>query len=160
MSLEERPQESVWDYPRPPRVEPSTRRVRVLFAGEALVDTDRAVRVLETSHPPVYYVPLDDVRRKFLQPSRHRTFCEFKGSASYVDIAVGDRRSTDAGWFYRDPAPGFEELAGMVAFYPDRVDRCLVDEEVVQPQEGGFYGGWITAEINGPFKGGPETRGW
>jgi uncharacterized protein (DUF427 family) len=152
--------ESVWDYPRPPRVEASPRRVRVVFADQLIVDTKRAVRVLETSHPPVYYVPLDDVQSEFLVPSRHRTFCEFKGTASYVDLVVGDRRSGNAGWLYEHPSKGFEQLAGTVAFYPGRVDRCLVDEEIVRPQEGDFYGGWITDEITGPFKGGPGTRGW
>jgi uncharacterized protein (DUF427 family) len=152
--------ESVWDYPRPPRVEPSTRRVRVIYADTLIVDTHRAVRVLETSHPPVYYVPLADVQRGSLVSSQHQTFCEFKGAASYVDLVVGDHRSPRAGWLYEHPSRGFEQLAGLVAFYPGRVDRCLVDEEVVRPQEGDFYGGWITDDITGPFKGGPGTRGW
>jgi uncharacterized protein (DUF427 family) len=134
--------------------------VQVIFSHEVLVDTRRAVRVLETSHPPVFYVPLDDVRREYLLASHQQTFCEFKGLASYVDVSVGERRSPNAGWFYEQPARGYERLTGMVAFYPGRVDRCLVDEELVRPQEGDFYGGWITDGITGPFKGGPGTRDW
>jgi len=152
--------ESVWDYPRPPRVEPSARRVRVLFNGRVVADTSRALRVLETSHPPVYYVPADDVRVEFLRPSRHHTFCEFKGRASYVTLSVGDRTSRDAAWFYPRPAAGYESLRDHYAFYPSRVDACYVDDEPVEAQEGDFYGGWITRDVVGPFKGGPGTRGW
>jgi uncharacterized protein (DUF427 family) len=160
MKTHNTPPESVWDYPRPPRVEPSTRRVRVEFAGAAVVDSGRAVRVLETSHPPVYYVPRDAIPAEFLCPSRRTSFCEFKGTASYWHLVVGGRQSLDAGWSYEDPSPGYEQLRGMVAFYPGRVDRCRLDEESVQAQDGDFYGGWITSEIVGPFKGGPGTYGW
>jgi uncharacterized protein (DUF427 family) len=125
-----------------------------------IADTASAVRVLETSHPPVYYVPRDDVAAGTLEPSSRRSFCEFKGAASYWDLTVGDRRSVDAAWSYEDPSPGFEQLRGMIAFYPGRVDRCLLGDEAVEPQEGDFYGGWITAEISGPFKGGPGSAGW
>ncbi len=152
--------ESVWDYPRPPRVEPATRRVRVELAGVTIVDTRRAVRVLETSHPPVYYVPSEDVRADTLVPSGRMTVCEFKGAASYWHLVVEGRRVLDAGWSYEDPSPGFEQLRGMIAFYPGRVDRCLLDEEAVEAQEGDFYGGWITSDVVGPFKGGPGTFGW
>jgi len=160
MSSDNRSRESVWDYPRPPRVEASTRRIRVEFGGVTIVDTNRSMRVVETSHPPVYYVPVSDVPAEFLIPSSRRTSCEFKGTASYSHLAVEGHQSLDAAWLYEDPSPGYEELEGMIAFYPGRVDRCLVDEEVVIPQEGDFYGGWITSEIVGPFKGGPGTRGW
>lgn len=152
--------ESVWDYPRPPRLEHSTRRIRVEQSGVTIVDTMRAVRVLETSHPPVYYVPREEVRAQALVPSERRSFCEFKGVASYWHLVVGERHSLDAAWSYEDPSPGYEPLRGMIAFYPSRVDRCFVDEEAVQSQKGNFYGGWITAEIIGPFKGGPGTSGW
>jgi len=152
--------ESVWDYPRPPRVEPSARRVRVLVGDVVVADTTRALRVLETSHPPVYYIPPEDVRSEYLRPSRRRTFCEFKGEASYHDLVVGEREIRDAGWYYPRPAPGFEALRDHVAFYPGRVDAAYVGDEQVRAQAGDFYGGWITAEIEGPFKGGPGTAGW
>ncbi len=153
-------QESVWDYPRPPRVEPDSRRVRVLFNGETLADSRNALRVLETSHPPVFYLPPEDVRMEFLRPSPQRTFCEFKGRASYYDLQVGERRVENVAWYYPDPAPGYEALQHHIAFYPSRVDACFVGDEPVRAQEGDFYGGWITDEIVGPFKGGPGTRGW
>ncbi|MBZ0291557.1 MAG: DUF427 domain-containing protein [Anaerolineae bacterium] len=153
-------QESVWDYPRPPRVEPTDRRVRVIFNGVMIADTTRAVRVLETSHPPAYYIPPEDVQMQYLTQTRQRTFCEFKGAASYWTVKVGDRISENAAWGYLDPAPGYETIKGYLMFYPSRVDACYVDEEQVTPQEGDFYGGWITANIVGPFKGGPGTSGW
>ena len=152
--------ESVWDYPRPPRAEPSTRRIRVVLGGVTVADTTRAIRVLETSHPPAYYVPLEDVRRENLRPSRRQTYCEFKGQASYYDLVVGEREVRDAAWYYPDPNERFAALRDHVAFYPGRVDACFVDEEQVVAQEGDFYGGWLTSDIEGPFKGGPGTAGW
>ncbi len=148
--------ESVWDYPRPPRIEPSGKRVRVVLGGTVIADTARAHRVLETSHPPVYYVPLDDVAPGSLEPSRGRTtFCEWKGVASYFDGIGGDgRRVERAAWTYHDPSPGFEAIRDAVAFYPGLMDECTLDGERIEAQEGGFYGGWITSEIVGPFKGG------
>lgn len=153
-------QESVWDYPRPPRVEPTSKRVRVEFNGVTIAETTRAKRVLETSHPPVYYIPLDDIKREYLSQTHLRTFCEFKGAASYWTLKVGERVSQNAAWSYADPAPGFESIKDHLAFYPKRVDACYVNDEKVMPQEGDFYGGWITSEIVGPFKGAPGTRGW
>lgn len=153
-------QESVWDYPRPPRVEQTSRRVRVVFNGEVVADSMRAQRVLETSHPPVYYIPPEDVRRQYLEPSSRHTFCEYKGRASYVTLRVGDRVSKDAGWTYPDPTPGYGTLRDAIAFYPSRVDACFVDDEQVIAQPGDFYGGWITADVAGPFKGGPGSSGW
>ena len=154
--------ESVWDYPRPPRVERSPKRVRVVLGGAVIAESTRAVRVLETSHPPVFYVPLEDVRRGALEASSGRgSFCEWKGSASYFDAIGGDGgRAERAAWIYRHPAPGFEAIRDAVAFFPGLMDECTVDGEVVTGQEGGFYGGWITSEIVGPFKGGPGTQGW
>jgi uncharacterized protein (DUF427 family) len=152
--------ESVWDYPRPPRVEPSTRRIRVVLGDVTVADTSRAFRVLETSHPPGYYIPPEDVLNEYLRPSRRRTYCEFKGQASYYDLVVGARVVRDAAWYYPDPAPGYEVIRDHLAFYPGRVDACFVDEERVAAQEGDFYGGWLTADIVGPFKGGPGTAGW
>jgi uncharacterized protein (DUF427 family) len=153
-------QESVWDYPRPPTVDRTDEHV-VVEAGDGVVaDTRRALRVLETSHPPTYYVPVEDVRVDLLVPSARRTVCEFKGVASYADLLVGDRRVRDACWWYEEPAPGFEAIARAVAFYPQRVERCLVDGEVVRTVEGDFYGGWVTSRVVGPFKGGPGTMWW
>ncbi len=153
-------QESVWDYPRPPRIEPVSRRVRVEFNGQIIADTTQAKRVLETSHPPGIYIPPDDLRSEFLKRSSHRSACEWKGWASYHDVVVGDRRAENAGWSYPDPVPSFESIRDYVTFYPGRVDACYLDDEQVRPQEGDFYGGWITSELVGPFKGGPGSWGW
>ena len=154
--------ESVWDYPRPPRVELSRRRVRVVLGGEVIVETTRAHRVLETSHPPVYYVPSEDVAAGALEPARGGgTFCEWKGQASYFDVIGGTGRRVERGaWTYRDPAAPFAVLREAVAFYPGPMDECTLDGEVVVAQPGDFYGGWITSEIIGPFKGGAGTSGW
>jgi uncharacterized protein (DUF427 family) len=157
---EVRPRESVWDYPRPPRVEPTTRRVWVVLGGVTFADTRRALRVLETSHPPVYYIPPDDVRGEYLSPATLHTWCEFKGMASYVDAQVGDRIVHDAARCYHTPSPGYEDLADYLAFYPGKMDACFVDGERVQSQESDFCGGWLTSEIEGPFRGGRGTRGW
>lgn len=153
-------QESVWDYPRPPRIEATNRLIRVTFAGQIVAETRRARRVLETSHPPVYYIPPEDVQSPLLERSRRTSFCEWKGNASYHTLAVDGRRSPDAAWSYPNPTPAFETLRGYLAFYPGRVDSCTVDGESVIVQKGDFYGGWITSEIVGPFKGGPGTGGW
>jgi uncharacterized protein (DUF427 family) len=155
-----RPVESVWDYPRPPSSEPSDRHIRVVVDGITVADTRRAVRVLETSHPPVWYILFEDVRMDLLVPTARQTACEFKGEASYFRIAAGVRSRTDAAWTYPAPLPGYESIAGHVAFYPGRVDEAWVDGERVMPQAGDFYGGWITSEVTGPFKGGPDTNGW
>lgn len=153
-------QESVWDYPRPPRAEPSDRRVEILFAGRRIVDTRRAVRVLETSHPPTWYVPLEDVEPGVLARGQGTSFCEFKGQAVYWDLRVGDRRAARVAWSYPAPVPAFAILKDHLAFYPGRVDECRVDGETVRSQEGDFYGGWITSDVVGPFKGGAGTWGW
>lgn len=152
--------ESVWDYPRPPRAGPTSKRIRVYFGGESVADTYRAVRVLETSHPPVYYIPRDDVRSEFLKPGTGRSFCEFKGSATYWSLEVNGKTAEDAAWSYEDPSRGYESIGGCLAFYVSKVDECFVDEERVQPQPGSFYGGWVTSDIVGPFKGGPGSGGW
>ena len=154
------PVESVWDYPRPPRVEVSERHVRVIVDGVVIADTRRALRVLETSHPPAWYLPAEDVRMDLLRPTSRHTVCEYKGQASYFDITAGGRARRDAAWTYPRPLPGFEALAGYLSFYPGRVDEAWVDEHRVMPQAGDFYGGWITPDVRGPFKGGPGTRGW
>lgn len=153
-------QESVWDYPRPPRVERTTKRVRVVFNGETIVDTDNAYRVLETSHPPVYYIPKDAFKNVNIEKTTRKTICEFKGTATYWTLTVGDRSEENVAWSYDAPRPGFEVIQGFLAIYPSRMDGCYVGDELVQSQEGDFYGGWITSDIVGPFKGGPGTRGW
>jgi uncharacterized protein (DUF427 family) len=153
-------QESVWDYPRPPRLEPSARLLRVVFNGQLIAETRAGFRVLETSHPPVYYIPLADVQATFLEHSTRSSYCEYKGRARYFTLAVGDRRSRDAAWFYPDPTVAFAPVRDHVAFYAHRVDECSVDGEVVQAQPGDFYGGWITSQVVGPFKGDPGTMGW
>ena len=152
--------ESVWDYPRPPRVEPSERRIRIVLGGETIVDTKSCRRVLETSHPPVYYVPASDIRDGVLGSNPRTTFCEFKGTAAYWDVSAGGRSRVAAAWSYPAPSPGYESLLEHIAFYPSAMDACFVDDEQVTPQEGDFYGGWITKDIEGPFKGGPGTFGW
>ena len=146
--------ESVWDYPRPPALEPTSRRIRVVLGGEKIVDTIQAHRVLETSHPPVYYVPLGDVAVGVLVPADgRRTVCEWKGVADYYDVVAGEVTAERGAWTYHDPVPAFEPIRDAVAFYPARMDACFVDDERVRAQAGDFYGGWITSEIVGPFKG-------
>jgi uncharacterized protein (DUF427 family) len=138
-------------------VVPSDAHVVVVLDGELLAETRRSLRVLETSHPPVYYIPAADVRTGRLRPSARRsTWCEFKGAAAYYD--AGDHRAV--AWSYPSPRPGYEAIAGCVAFYPGRVDAATVDGELVEAQPGDFYGGWITSAVTGPFKGGPGTVGW
>jgi len=152
--------ESVWDYPRPPRVEPVRSHIEVIHSGVTIVSTNTSVRVLETSHPPTYYLPMVDFIEGVLVPVQGNTVCEFKGVASYFDLVIGNERIPRAAWGYENPAAGFESLAGKVALYASRVDQCHVGDEVVMPQEGDFYGGWITSNIDGPFKGAPGTGGW
>ena len=153
-------QESVWDYPRPPRVEDTTKRIRIIFNNQLIVDTHRAKRLLETSHPPNYYIPPDDIKMEYLQPSDRASFCEWKGKASYYTLQVGNHQAKDVAWYYPNISPRYKELEGYVSFYPAPMDACYVDAEQVQPQEGNFYAGWITHNIIGPFKGGPDSWGW
>lgn len=153
-------QESVWSYPRPPRVECCHRRIVVVFAGEVVADSTRARRVLETSHPPVYYIPPGDYVRGCFRSTPHESFCEWKGVARHFDIVVGDRVASRAAWAYASPSPRYACLEDCIAVYPGRVDACYIDGERVQPQDGHVYGGWITRDVVGPFKGGPGTQGW
>jgi uncharacterized protein (DUF427 family) len=153
-------QESVWDFPRPPRVEPSAERVVVRFSGQVIVDCTEAVRVLETSHPPVYYLPRATFPDGLLVGAPGSSLCEFKGAARYLDVRVGEKVARRAAWYYPEPWPGYEGLRDRVALFPAAMDSCEVDGEQVIPQEGGFYGGWITSRVVGPFKGGPGTLGW
>ena len=160
--------ESVWDYPRPPRLEPSARHLRIVHAGVVLADTTRSMRVLETSHPPVFYIPPADIQMQYLRPSARRgSFCEWKGSAAYWNLDLRDleglsRTPLLAGvaWSYPDPSRSFRPLCDHLAFYASKVDECTVDGERVVAQPGDFYGGWITSHVKGPFKGAPGTMGW
>jgi uncharacterized protein (DUF427 family) len=152
--------ESVWDYPRPPRIEPVERLLRVELNGAVVAETRSGWRVLETSHPPVYYFPPADIRSDLVRPVGRGSFCEWKGTAYYFDVVVGEEVRERAAWGYPCPLGGFEQIRDHLAFYAGRMDRCTVDGEVVVPQPGGFYGGWITAGITGPFKGEPGTAGW
>jgi len=153
-------QESVWGYPRPPRLEPVTRRLRVVLGGEVIAETTRGLRVLETSHPPNYYFPPGDVADDALERGEGASFCEFKGRAHYFTVRGGGRAEPEAAWGYDRPSAPFDALTGYVAFYAGRMDACYVDDELAIAQPGGFYGGWITSDVVGPFKGGPGTRGW
>ena len=163
--------ESVWDYPRPPKLEFAERHLRIVHCGVVLADTKNALRVLETSHPPVYYISPADIAMGFMRPSSRRSsFCEFKGTATYwsIHMAEGASRtgagsschSPDAAWSYSHPSPAFKALKDHLAFYASRVDECTVDGELVIAQPGDFYGGWITSQVTGPFKGAPGTLGW
>ncbi|WP_336486884.1 DUF427 domain-containing protein [Methylobacterium nigriterrae] len=153
-------EESVWDYPRPPRLEPVPGRLRVVLGGETIADTLRGYRVLETSHPPTYYFPEVDVAAGCLGLPRRAGICEWKGQAVLFDVRAGGRDAPGAAWAYPDPNPAFRDIAGYRAFYAGPMDACLVGEVRAEPQPGGFYGGWITPGIVGPFKGGPGTMGW
>jgi uncharacterized protein (DUF427 family) len=141
-------------------LEPTPRRIRVVFNGVTVADTTRSYRVLETSHPPVYYLPPEDVQVEHLIRTERQSVCEFKGSAVYYTVRVGAREAADAAWCYPDPSPAFAAMARYLAFYPGAMDACYVDEEVATPQPGGFYGGWVTYDVVGPFKGEPGTGGW
>ena len=155
-----KPVESVWDYPRPPRVDRVEWRVRVVHAGATIVDAPEAIRVLETSQPPAYYVSAEFVDLALLERSDRRTLCEWKGVADYADIVVNDRRVTAAGWTYPSPTAAFEAIRDHWAFYAQKADECWIDDERVTSNEGAFYGGWVTVNVTGPFKGAPGTSHW
>ncbi len=151
--------ESVWDYPRPPRLEPTSEQVVVSLGGAEVARTTGAYRVLETSHPPSYYLPPGDVDASCLEPAGGGSICEWKGRARYWTVATPGGRAEQAAWSYPEPTPAFVPIAGYLAFYPRLLD-CTVDGEAVEPQPGGFYGGWVTSRVVGPFKGAPGTLGW
>lgn len=153
-------QESVWDYPRPPAVEDTDKHIEIFFNNILIADSTDTKRVLETSSPPVYYIPPSDVEMKFLHKSDKTTYCEWKGMASYYSIDIHGKRAENAAWSYPDPTGGFEPIKNYIAFYPHLMDACFVDGELAKAQTGGFYGGWITSDIVGPFKGEPGTEGW
>lgn len=152
--------ESVWDYPRPPALRGTTEVVEVHFGEQLIARTDRPIQVLETSHPPTYYLPRSAFAAGVLQPVAGRTMCEFKGQASYFDVVVAGSRAPRAAWHYPQPTSGFADLLGHIALMPGAMQACYVDGEQVQSQDGDFYGGWITSKVRGPFKGAPGTLGW
>ena len=153
-------QESVWDYPRPPKFEESNKHIRIVFNDEIIVDSNQNYRILETSHPPTYYIPISAFREGVLIAVAGNSFCEFKGAANYYDIELNDKRVQRAAWSYKNPNRAYPQLKDTVSVYAHLMDSCYVNDERVQPQEGDFYGGWITKEIVGPFKGAPGTWGW
>ncbi len=153
-------QESVWDYPRPPRIEHFTGHIRVIFNTLVIADTHDAKRVLETSHPPVYYIPTRDIQMNYLKKSSLTSWCEFKGNAHYYTVLVNEKKAENAGWYYPEPVSDYSALKDYVAFYPGLMDACYVNDEKVKAQKGDFYGGWITKNIVGPFKGETGSRGW
>jgi uncharacterized protein (DUF427 family) len=152
--------ESVWDYPRPPRLETFAGSITIELGGETIASTDRAWRVLETSHPPTYYLPRTAFADGVLRDAAGSSWCEWKGRARYYDLVTEARVAERAGWTYPSPTPGFEPITGAVAVMAAQVDRCTVNGEQVEPQPGGFYGGWITSWVTGPFKGIPGSMGW
>ena len=153
-------QESVWDYPRPPVIRASDEQIVIELGGVEICETNTSLRVLETSHPPTYYLPRTAFLEGALVPARGHSFCEWKGQASYLDVVGGDRVAARAAWYYPQPNPAYAALRGHIAVYPGAMDRCLVDGELVVPQPGRFYGGWITSAVTGPFKGVPGSQGW
>ncbi|MDJ0650281.1 MAG: DUF427 domain-containing protein [Xenococcaceae cyanobacterium MO_188.B19] len=154
-------QESVWDYPRPPRLERSQKQIKIVFNGVTIADTNNSYRVLETSHPPVYYLPPEDIKTEYLSKTdKPGSFCEWKGLAHYYTLKVGDKQALNVAWSYDNPTADFVAIQNYIAFYAAPMDGCYVEGEKVQPQPGGFYGGWITQDLIGPFKGEPGSWGW
>ena len=153
-------QESVWSYPRPPVAAPCQAHIEIAHWGVMVVDTKASIRTLETSHPPSYYIPPAAIAPGLLRRADGSSFCEWKGVATYWDLVIGDLVLSRVGWSYADPSPGFGSLRNYIAFYAGAFDRCSVDDEKVTPQPGGFYGGWITNALAGPFKGVPGSQGW
>lgn len=153
-------QESVWDYPRPPALRASTEHITVRLGGVTICETDASWQVLETSHPPTYYLPRAAFLPGSLREAAGRSLCEWKGVAGYLDVVGGSAVAERAAWHYPSPAGSFVALLDHVALYCGQLDSCLVDGEQVVPQPGGFYGGWVTSKVAGPFKGVPGSNGW
>ena len=155
-------QESVWDYPRPPRLEATPAKIEIVFAGTLIASTTAAFRVLETSHPPAFYIPPGDIDPAFVRPSEGAgsSFCEWKGMATYYSARVGETVLNNVGWAYPTPTRNFALIANYLSFYAGPMDACYVDGEQIVPQPGGFYDGWITNNLVGPFKGIPGSMGW
>ncbi len=154
------PEESAWDYPRPPRVEAFAGLIEIHHGGYVVAQSSSTYRILETSHPPVFYIPPADIMMELMSKTGRTSVCEFKGTAVYFDLVIPELQIENVAWSYENPRRGYEVIKDHLAFYPSKMDACFVDGERVKPQEGDFYGGWITANIKGPFKGGPRTWGW
>ena len=152
--------ESVWDYPRPPRLEAFDGIVKVISKGIIIAESSQSYRILETSHPPVFYIPKEDIEMKYLKQIDKTTYCEYKGDASYWNLVINGEVIPEAAWSYESPVPAYGAITGYLAFYAEKVDACYVNDEKVQPQEGGYYGGWVTSKIEGPFKGKKGTENW
>jgi uncharacterized protein (DUF427 family) len=153
-------QESVWDYPRPPRLEKTDANISIIFNNQKLAETTNSIRILETSHPPVYYIPPDDIAMEFLKKAPGKSYCEWKGTALYYSVEIGDKILNKVAWYYPDPVSDYLLLKDHIAFYAGPMDKCLVNGEIVKAQPGDFYGGWITSNIVGPFKGNPGSFLW
>lgn len=153
-------QESVWDYPRPPKLEAFKGSIRIQFNDEVILETDQGLRVLETSHPPTYYFPKNSFKEGIFKPNPHSSYCEYKGIAGYFDIVVKGKTAKKAAWYYPNPTAPYKDLKDHVCIYAHLMDACYLNDERVKAQEGDFYGGWITSNIVGPFKGGAGTWGW
>ena len=153
-------QRSVWDFPRPTIARASVAHVVIEHRGRIVADTRASIMTFETSHPPSYYIPPGDIDAGMLRPASGSSFCEYKGYATYWDVVIGDLVLSRVGWSYPDPTPAFAMLRDHVAFYAGPFDRCSVDGDTVVAQPGNFYGGWITPDLAGPFKGVPGSMGW
>lgn len=153
-------QESVWDYPRPPAVEPVTVPVRIELGSIVLAESRNAVRILETASAPAIYLPFRDIRMDLMEPEAQGSICEWKGPWNYWSIVTGKHNIPQAAWSYPEPWSGYEPIRDHLSFYPAKVDACWLGDQRVEPQPGGFYGGWVTPEIVGPMKGDPGSGGW
>jgi uncharacterized protein (DUF427 family) len=154
-------QESVWDYPRPPQLERSLKEIKIVFNEVIIAQSEHTYRILETSHPPVYYLPPADIQMEYLTlVAANQSFCEWKGVAGYYNLQVKEREVVNAAWYYSQPSERFANIKDYLAFYPSKMDACYVEGELVTAQPGDFYGGWITQDIVGPFKGGADSWGW
>lgn len=154
------PPENVQTYPRPPALEPARAHLRAVLAGTVIAETTQGFRVLETHHPPTYYIPPEDVLPGALLPSPARSWCEWKGEARYFDAKANGMVSYKAAWHYPKATDQFAPIAGYFAFYPERLEACFVNDELVENQPGSFYGGWVTSNLTGIIKGRPGTEGW
>ncbi|NVJ60669.1 MAG: DUF427 domain-containing protein [Gammaproteobacteria bacterium] len=154
------PAENVWEYPRPPQLESVKSTIKIIHQQHTIACTDNAFRVLETAHPPTYYLPPDDIKMEFLIPNKHRSFCEWKGMAHYFDFCMFDKKIINVAWAYGNPVATFKAITGYLAFYASKLEECWVGGEKVASQAGDFYGGWITKNLTGPFKGEVGTQGW
>ena len=152
-------QESVWDYPRPPKLERDRRLITVSVNGKVIAESNSAIRALETASPPTFYIPPKDVDETTLTLGSRFSLCEWKGVAQYWNVNFNTFAIEGAAWYYLDPYQEFESIAGYFSFYPHRLS-CYIDRELARPQPGKLYGGWITNEIIGPFKGNPGTENW